>query len=58
MYVGIGEDVARLAQAAQVADHDQDDCHGGDLDAESFRPGTAEMTCSTADVVDTATVMM
>ena len=54
---GDGEDVARLAQAAQVADHDQGTATTPIATRQVEAAGTSEMTCSTADVVDTATVM-
>ncbi len=43
------EDVARLAQAAHVAEHDQHDRHRRDRNAPDLEIGTAEITCSTAD---------
>ena len=54
-----GEDVAGLAQAAQVADRDQADRDDADDDPRSrASAGTAEVICSTADDVETATVRM
>ena len=53
------EDVARLAQAAQVADGDQGDRADADRGRRTgSSAGKAEMICSTADEVETATVRM
>jgi hypothetical protein len=53
-YVGMAKMFPDSRRPAQVADHDQHDRHGRYLDADRSRFGTAEMTCSTADDVDTA----
>jgi hypothetical protein len=52
-----GEDVARLAQAAQVRDGDQADRGDADQDPLVEQDRKAETICSTADDVETATVM-
>ena len=52
-----GEDVPGLAEPAKVAEGDEDDRADADDDPSSATSGTAEMICSTAEAVDTATVM-
>ena len=52
------EDVAGLADAAQVRDRDQADAEHTDLDPDRIQAGIAETICSTADDVETAAVRL
>ena len=52
-----GEEVAGLAQPAEVADRDEDDHEDAEVHPEIDQGGEADVTCSIADAVDTATVI-